>query len=233
MNNPAHPLDEILKNRRTQKILANPESPRPLGPDQESWSKLLLDLVELAGTAPFHYPSHEVHRMDKTLASIVPWRMYLLDEPSCRSLLAEFQQRGINGGKITQMLAVARAMIQVCWLPEPGALGDNELFQGNQRNMEHIAATSAAIQNLLLAATARGIPSYWSSGGKLRDQPFPGLLGIPDTQIPLGYLFLFPPEPEDVEIKPGALRGKGGSVSDWAAWVKWVDGEPGQEPIEV
>ncbi len=35
-------------------------------------------------------------------------------------------------------------------------------------NVEHIAAAYAAIQNLLLAATARGIRNYWSSGGVLR-----------------------------------------------------------------
>ncbi len=66
--------------------------------------------------------------------------------------------------------------------------------------MEHIAAASAAIQNLLLAATARGISNYWSSGGVLRSAQVFQQLGIPRQQILLGAIFLFPSEIGDAEL---------------------------------
>ena len=65
-------------------------------------------------------------------------------------------------------------------------------FTGNLRNMEHIAAASTAIQNILLGATAAGHPSYWSSGGTLRQREARTLLGIPMDEIFLGCLFVFP-----------------------------------------
>jgi len=213
-------IDEIIKSRQTQKVLADPLKPWPAGKDVEKWEATLRELLELAASAPFHYPSHEVHRMHADLPSIFPWRMYVVRESECRALLQEFQEREIKGGKITKMLAAAKALIQVTWLPDPGAISEEEMFQGNRRNMEHIAATAAAIQNLLIGATARKIPTYWSSGGKLRLPDFAQRMGIPENEILLGALFLFPQKlKKSAEVKPGSLRGKGGELQDWSTWV--------------
>ncbi len=214
------PIDATILARKTQKVLGDPEKPWTVEESDSEWAGTLMELLNLAAHAPYHYPSHEVHRMDKKTASVFPWRMYVLSSTSCRALLKEFKQREIKGGKVTKMLATARALIQVTWLPDPGTLANEELFQGNKRNMEHIAATAAAIQNLLLGATARNIPTYWSSGGKLRNPEIAELLGIPDTEIPLGSLFLFPTDLTGAEIKTGSLRGKGGTLEDWSTWVE-------------
>ena len=67
-------------------------------------------------------------------------------------------------------------------------------FAATLANMEHIAAAAAAIENLLLAATARGVSNYWSSGGVLRSQIVRQLLAIPPAEIVLGAIFFFPKE---------------------------------------
>jgi len=84
--------------------------------------------------------------------------------------------------------------------------------------MEHIAATSAAIQNVLIGATARNIPNYWSSGGIIRTEKIASFLKIPIDQILLGALFLFPEDSstKDATIKTGALRNKGKEKNTWS-----------------
>ena len=64
--------------------------------------------------------------------------------------------------------------------------------RGNNPNIpaiEEIAATSAAIQNLLLAATARGIASFWSTGGMTLREPFKAELGLGEEDQVLGLLY--------------------------------------------
>jgi nitroreductase len=56
--------------------------------------------------------------------------------------------------------------------------------------VEEIAATAAAIQNLLLAATAAGIASFWSSGGLSQHPPMKTMLGLAEEDIVMGILFL-------------------------------------------
>jgi len=72
--------------------------------------------------------------------------------------------------------------------------------------MEHIAAGSAAIQNVLLGATSRGKRNYWSTGGALlRSSGLRKKLNIPMDEILLGAIFIYPQElpAADVVIKEG------------------------------
>ena len=120
------------------------------------------------------------------------------------------------------MLAAADALIMATWLPNSAdvpANGDEPGFAATINNMEHIAAASAAIQNFLLAATARGISNYWSSGGVLRGAHVFKLLGIPREQILLGAIFLFPKDFGDAELATSKLREHRGSREAWSRWV--------------
>ncbi|MDO6391586.1 nitroreductase [Pontibacter sp. BT731] len=56
--------------------------------------------------------------------------------------------------------------------------------------LEEIAATSCAIQNLLLGATALGIASYWGSGGMAYQPPMKDMLHLRDEDVVLGILYL-------------------------------------------
>ena len=73
--------------------------------------------------------------------------------------------------------------------------------------LEEIAAASAAIQNLLLAATAAGIANFWSTGGQTLQPAMKTFLGLGEHDTVLGMLFLgYTDEParEGVRSKPAA-----------------------------
>lgn len=56
--------------------------------------------------------------------------------------------------------------------------------------LEEIAATSCAIQNLLLGASALGIASYWGSGGMAYHPAMKTLLQLREVDVVLGILYL-------------------------------------------
>ncbi|MBC3541468.1 nitroreductase [Rufibacter sediminis] len=71
--------------------------------------------------------------------------------------------------------------------------------------LEEIAATSCAIQNLLLGATALGISSYWGSGGMAYHPVMKELLQLREEDTVLGILYLGyadTPEPTGKRITP-------------------------------
>ncbi|MGI9351116.1 MAG: hypothetical protein ACR2O3_06105 [Rhizobiaceae bacterium] len=205
-----------LSKRRTHKVIGDPANPENAGQEQNS---LMQRLLEAAGNAPFHYACDRQHQLE--MSSPVPWRAYILDTENCRNLMAELLASG-DTTKIPNMLAATRFLVQVTWLPDPGTLQgepmekDQPDFEGTQRNMEHIAAASAFIQSLLLAAIDAGFKTYWSSGGPLRTRKMFRRLCIPENQMLLGSVFLFPDELKNGEIRPGAMVAARGGVSDWS-----------------
>lgn len=176
----------------------------------------LAEILAAAAWAPFHKPAGKQHR-SRELAGIEPWRCYALDAEQCRALRLRLIDAG-DATKIPQLLAVADYLIQVTWLPE-SKQSEDVLFDPSIQNMEHIAAASSAIQSMLLAATDKGIPNYWSSGGRLRAAEVFELLEIPAEEILLGSVFFFPKDLAAAEVKPGALRESRGAVSGWSRSV--------------
>lgn len=212
--------EDTIQNRRTLKLKADPENPLPVTKGEEFKSEI-EELIELAGKAPFHYQSAEAHRKQK-LTGAEPWRFHVLDGNSCRKLLKSFNEdqpmKASDG--IKQMLAAADALVLATWLPEKSRSLSRK-FHPNVKNMEHIAATGAAIQNLLLAATSKGITNYWSSGGCLRKPKVLDFLGISKQEILLGAIFLFPDEfPESVQTITGKNVDAKGKLKDYMEWVK-------------
>ncbi len=215
--------DESIRRRITEKVLA--KAPLPV----TDLTGTIRELVAIAGYAPFHRACDEVHRQS-TLAGIEPWRFHILDAANCRRLIDVLPME--NAGKIPAMLAAADALIMATWLPSQALAGedpggatpevtklDHVHFDANLMNLEHIAAASAAIQNLLLAATARGIRNYWSSGGVLRLPSVFRQLGIPTEQILLGAVFLFPQEIGEAELATSKLREHRTPPENWSRWV--------------
>lgn len=211
--------DESIRTRKTLKLRVDPESPLPITKGEEL-KQTIKELIELAGKAPFHYESSEVQRSGK-LNGAEPWRFHVLDGESCRSFLKALnQEKPMKAPEgIRQMLASADALILTTWLPERSRKFARR-FHPNLKNMEHIAATGAAIQNLLLAATSRGINAYWSSGGIIRKDKVLEFFGIPKHEILLGAVFLFPDEyPDDAETKTGKNAEKRGEPGDFMQWI--------------
>ena len=210
---------ESLQKRRTVKMIGDPAAPEPGG----NISRERIDtLLEAAGNAPFHQPCDRIHQ--NSLPSPVPWRCYKLDTAGCRKLMTALIDYG-DATKVPNMLAAAEALLQVTWLPDPDTVSQNQsedemtVFTGTLRNMEHIAAASSFVQSVLLAIENEGLGSYWSSGGIMRKGEVFGQLGIPEDEILLGSIFLFPSAPTNSEIKPGKLSQMRGAVKDWSRWT--------------
>lgn len=205
-------VDQVIRARRTEKVLADEALPL------QDVRRTVDELVAVAGWAPFHRVAARVHQ-DGALRSIVPWRLHLVDAAGCRALRQALLARG-DKSKVPRMLASATALIQATWLPNPAKGEHTGLFEATEENMEHVAAAGAAVQNLLLAATARGIRNYWASGGALRGADAFAWMGIPPREILLGALFLFPAETDGAEVSPGSHRDNRGAPSDWSRWVE-------------
>lgn len=210
-------VDDAIRQRQTTKVLAAEELPT------QELSALLDELVSVAGMAPFHRACDESHRGGK-LTGIEPWRFYVVSSQDCRQLAKQIPLE--NAGKIPSMLRAASALIMSTWLPNPARLPNPTLddglnppdvgFEPTLGNMEHIAAAAAAVQNLLIAATSRGIPNYWSSGGVLRSDEVYKLLEIPTKQILLGAVFLFPTVTSGADVVGSKLRDKRTPSNQWA-----------------
>ena len=150
-----------------------------------------------------------------------------MDGATCNVLAAKLKALDPSPGKILNMLWAAELLIITTWLPDVFGVQPEERimeplpFVGNLRNMEHIAATSAAIQNMLLGATTEGYPNYWSSGGILRQEYARNMLHISMKEVMLGAVFIFPKDAEEraEEIKPGKLREEGKTLGAFSKKV--------------
>jgi hypothetical protein len=213
--------EHIIKQRKTAKVLA--DAPWKASLTAIEQEELIKDLLELAACAPYHYKSASKYHTGG-LDSPLPFRAYTMNSDVCRILAGKLQHMDPAPGKILNMLWAAEAVIMMTWLPDVFGAQPQERemeplpFTGNLRNMEHIAASSAGIQNILLGATQKGFPNYWSSGGVLRQKAARQLLGVPLEEMLLGCLFIFPKDANErgVEIKTGRLHNEGKKVLTWS-----------------
>lgn len=220
-------VDHVIRERKTAKILRDPEHCEATG-DLTQFVEAVRACVEVAGWAPFHKVAHKETHLGGTLTSVVPWRFYILEKPMCCALIAHLHAQADEQpdskwsrawrSKIPKLLSGAGAAVLVTWLPDPSPSGD--MPELSENNIEHIAAASAATQNLLLAAEARGMYTYWSSGGILRDDDLFEWLGIPRSQMLLGAIFLSPDDAVYDVNEPGGLRASRGSVDDWSVTIR-------------
>lgn len=221
-------VEHVIRERKTAKVLRAvedcPQVAAALPPD---FNTQVSAVVEAAGWAPFHKKVDKDAHLGGSLTSIVPWRFYILDKAACCTLLETLRALAEAhpdskwgkawGKKIPRLLAGAGALVMVTWLPDPPEQGDTPELSEN--NVEHIAAAAAAVQNLLLAGEARGMDTYWASGGILGDGDVFTRLGIPTNQKLLGAIFLAPSGSPAAEVEPGGLRDKRGESSTWSVWL--------------
>lgn len=223
-------FERLAQRRKTVKVLA--QQPFPTNDHRD----VVQRIIAAAGWAPFHKICSSDHRADGPMCGIQPWRFHALDAVACRRLQTLVAGREA-AGKIPAMLAAADAMIMSTWLPNPpvnqpeidqretawpASSSDSESFEATLGNVEHIAAASAAVQSLLLAATSAGFETYWSSGGLLRTPEIFAHLGISARERLLGAIFLFPAEvscDEDTQVAESKLRSERSPVNQWSRWV--------------
>ncbi|MBA3686936.1 MAG: nitroreductase family protein [Planctomycetes bacterium] len=151
MTVPVHPsafaaIGEVVAARRTRKAFNGSAVDRAT----------VEQLLELARWAP----THRMHQ---------PWRFAVLDQPAIHRLIGFLQsdpaiaatpdpaKAQAKLAKLLERLPGASALIQTTWVRHPDPAID----------LEDHAAAAAAVQNILLGATALGLASYWSTTAAL------------------------------------------------------------------
>ena len=89
-------------------------------------------------------------RWAPTAGGLEPWRFVVVTDPAVRRALAETAPR-------QGFIAAAPVLVVVCALPEESA----RRYGDRGRDLYCLQDTAAAVENLLLAATAEGLGSCW------------------------------------------------------------------------
>jgi len=208
-NQLAEELARIIRTRKTEKVMCEVKSHQAIPADVAARNReIVLESIKTAGWAPFHYP-----RNVGGLAE--PWRAHILWHAEARKA-AEYLRDDLSvTSKEPRLAAGCHALIIVTWLPEFHDLEsqtNSKLTREEQikRDEEHLAATSAMVQNLLLLLTAHEMGTYWSSGGKFRGEEMFKFLGIAQDERFLAGVFVEYPEllDQNKERKAGAHREK-------------------------
>ncbi|MGH8046103.1 MAG: nitroreductase family protein [Chthoniobacterales bacterium] len=166
------PIDFPYRTRRTIK-------PNQMDGARAVPRELLLEILEDAHWAPTHGLTQ-------------PWRFHVFtDEARGRlvealeslydQLTPAAERREDKRAKLRANILGAPACIAVAARIEPG---------GKISELDEIAATSCAVQNLLLSAHQRGLGSFWSSAPVTCSPEFVAWLGMDATHRGLGIVYL-------------------------------------------
>ncbi len=203
---------DVVLRRATHKILADVTDPIPYTETVLARHNRIVEAaVKDAGWAPFHYA-----RGVDGLAE--PWRVHWLTYSVCRQLSRNLSQLIPHlkpGSKLPGLLAGCGSAVLFNWLPQSAGAPDKL----ERINQEHLAATSAVVENFLLLATAAGLETYWSSGGLWEDHLFRHL-GITDQEKSIGVVFVHSPQAGgNFQVATGKNRA---ARSAQAAWFRRV-----------
>jgi len=189
-------IETIIRNRKTEKLLCDVDAHQTVPADIAAKNKeIMLQAINTAGWAPFHFP-----RNVDDIAE--PWRAHILWPEDVKKTALYLRDQLNVTTKEPNIVAACSALVLVTWLPEFHDLildADSPAIRESQlvRDEEHLAATSALVQNLLLILGSHNMATYWSSGGKLRQAEMFDYLGIPADERLLGAVFVEYPEMRD------------------------------------
>lgn len=191
-NNTFATISTIIKERRTIKPATMNGQKIPNGH--------IAALLELADWAPTH-------------AFTEPWRFVIYEDPTvfCKQH-AELYKEGTapeNFKEATytnlQNIGNNASHVIIAYMKR----GTNP----NIPAVEELAAASAAVQNILLAATALNIASFWSTGGATLKPTMKKFLELGEEDQVLGLLYL-----GNTDQKPEGRRTK--PLEEKVKWVK-------------
>lgn len=172
---------EALATRRRSNLRVDP--------DREVPRELVERLVRVAATAPNHKKTY-------------PWRFRVVSGDG-RAALGEALANDLVAAGEENPAKVAKARVKYRRAPVvvvvAAAAGGHPTMTDENRD-----AVSAAIQTLLLGATAAGLASLWSTGAAARSGRIAELLGLDPTDTVVGLVYLgwplgepeCPPRPE-------------------------------------
>jgi nitroreductase len=164
-----------LAHRRRSNLRIDPE--RPVDPE------LLEQLITVAATAPNHYRTH-------------PWRFRIITGAG-REGLGESRAAELRSAAgfdpIVDEAKIAKARSKYLRAPVmvvvASRVGDDPIA-----TLENRDAVAAAIQTLLLAATAAGLASLWSTGAAATSAEVARFCGFDPSDSTVGLIYLgWPP----------------------------------------
>ena len=231
-------VKKAVATRRTFKVIGDVTNPVSFEAElDEQYRDLVRAAVCAADAAPFHY--------DRNFNDVAqPWRVDILWHDACQKVAANFYQWFDNvkpGNKLPGMLSACGACVVVSWLPQfEGAQEGDDSGSGDalpakskqiQIDQEHLAATSAYVQNLLLLLTASNMGTYWSSGGQFRQDAMKQKIGVEKSGSVLAAVFVDflsggagqgdapKTTQESTERIPGKLADKRAPMERWVSEV--------------
>jgi hypothetical protein len=211
-------VQTVVRRRQTTKVMAPPDHPALDESLRAQGDTSVHHSIEIAGWAPFHFDRH----VDGIAE---PWRVYFLSQPICRTIARSFDEWFTDikpGNKMPALLTACGCLVLVYWIPQtPAEIDDPIKLERN--NEEHLAATAAYVENLLLLLEAAGLSTYWSSGGLLRTSAAHRRLGIPEHQRLLACIFVDYERDaahRAVEVGAGGQRTRRSPASAWSRDVR-------------
>jgi nitroreductase len=164
-------LSDIIKNRRSTKPVKMNGN---IIPDEQ-----VEQLLELANWAPTH-------------GNTEPWRFIVYEPDQVKTFCSQHAE-------LYKSYTKAESFLQANYdkILHNGDMVSHIIIAIMQRGnlpkitrLEEEAATSAAIQNILLGATALNIASFWSTGGMVLHPVMKPFLQLREEDVVMGILFL-------------------------------------------
>ncbi len=163
-------LSEVIKNRRSIKP---PKMNGKQIPDEQIW-----ELLRLADWAPTHKITEPwrflVYSGDKAKAFALEHAELYKNSISPENFKQDKYEKILGNGKNVSHIVVTYL---------------KRSFNVDIPEIEEIAAVAAAIENILLGATAIGIAGFWSTGGMTHKNEMKKFLKIADEDIVMGILY--------------------------------------------
>jgi nitroreductase len=155
----------------------------------EAPAGLLRDLITAAAQAPCHKLTW-------------PWRFRALG-PGAREAVFQVavELAGRRAGGVAPAGAVEK-LKGVLFNPMLVIAVSQVKSSDPERHREDYAAVACAVHNMLLLATDRDLGSKWSTAGFTRSPETLSLLGVPETEESVGFVFIGQPARESRIERP-------------------------------
>jgi nitroreductase len=158
---------------------------------RHSWTKVRpvtvpRELIEKLLTAAVQAPNHHRNR---------PWRFFVMTgEARVRlgeAMAQALKQRESDSSEADLEMERAKPLRA----PVVIAVGSDRPSEPRVLDVENLAATAAAVENLLLAAHASGLGAIWRTGAAAYDPAVKAFFGLTSDQHLVGFIYIGYPEP--------------------------------------
>lgn len=164
---------DTIKERRTIRTLSD----QPISSDQ------IYDILTTAAFAPFH-------------SSVEPWAVTLFQgveahQDFTKALMASYDRLQVwDRYDQTNLEEIKQKTVAYFEAIPVSLIISAQVYNDQKKDLESVAATSAFIQNIQLAAWAEGIGCTWRTTRNIFDEYFKQALGVPADRAIIGTLHL-------------------------------------------